>query len=328
MQFLVHNKIPEHLGPSISDMFNLAGPGSYAYWPNIHSNSIRNQLVSLSGEKSGNNSDIIIEYQGRFVIFLRFVFLKWDSEHFGYSCYKIQIQLINMEFDFQFYTQKLIPFIKKKFDEFNLINKIRFVFADTDARSKIQNAIMHGLGFSFIVSWIDGFKIPNIEPNRLIDRGLSFGLIEEGEVSYLSEIAKNDYFEGGRFFFDHHFDDNKVREMYSSLVINSAKNDLALVLKMKNRPVGLFIVKKIQEYSAFDFMKVAHLRYLIIDPEFRQQGLGKIIFINTINYLCGICDLVTTGLEVSNIESLNLHIKLGFKFNYSHNAYHYWNHSV
>jgi ribosomal protein S18 acetylase RimI-like enzyme len=221
-----------------------------------------------------------------------------------------------------------MPIIKKKFHELLILRNIRFVFADIDSTSKLQNIIIQELGFKFVVTWIDGFKKPAIRSTNCNKPDLTFGLLDEKELVYFSNIAKENYFKGGRFFLDYHFNENKVRGMYSSLVMNSCNQGISLVLRINKQPVGLFIVKSIIEYPSFDFLKVAHLRFLLIDPEFRGQGLGECLFDNTISYLNSKCDLIVTGLEINNIESLNLHARLGFKFNYAHNAYHFWNQTV
>ena len=71
-------------------------------------------------------------------------------------------------------------------------------------------------------------------------------------------------------------------------------------------------------------IKIAPLRYLIIDPKYRNKQFGVKIFEHTLKYLSSISNIITTGLEIHNIPSLNLHIKLGFKFSYIYSVFHKW----
>jgi GNAT superfamily N-acetyltransferase len=114
--------------------------------------------------------------------------------------------------------------------------------------------------------------------------------------------------------------------MYSSLVRTSYESgQILLSYRVKGQPVGLFICKRITTFPHFDGLRVAPLRFLIVDPQFRGQKIAQDLFIRTVNYLKDYCDLVVTGLEIHNMPSLNLHVKLSFSFNYTHNAYHWWN---
>jgi GNAT superfamily N-acetyltransferase len=113
--------------------------------------------------------------------------------------------------------------------------------------------------------------------------------------------------------------------MYSSLVRSSFESgNILLSYRVKGQPVGLFICKQTKTYSQFAGLRVALLRFLLVDPQFRGRKIAQDLFIRTVNYLKENCDLVVTGLEIHNIPSLNLHSKLTFSFNYTHNAYHWW----
>lgn len=89
---------------------------------------------------------------------------------------------------------------------------------------------------------------------------------------------------------------------------------LAKYLRKKGIDAHLFIIKPY------------HKQYLpeSDDPEFRNQRIAYKLFVKTLEYLKNKSDLITTGLEVHNLPSLNLHSKIGFRFNYTHNVYHWW----
>ncbi len=98
-----------------------------------------------------------------------------------------------------------------------------------------------------------------------------------------------------------------------------------LVYRIKNQPIGLFICEKIVTYGPFSNLLVAPLRFLVVDPKFRNKKAAYSLFLNTLEYLKDKSDIITTGLDIHNLPSLNLHSKIGFKFNYTHNTYHWWN---
>jgi GNAT superfamily N-acetyltransferase len=253
---------------------------------------------------------------------LFFVKLSWDTIHFGFECYKLMIQVNN---DLEKISKSEILVIKKEMQAIINANKIKFVFADVDAANIALNNLVKQLQFNQIVNWLDCFidtkKLPKIEPDLTLDN-CSFD-----EINNFAQLMSTDYYKGGRFYMDANFDVNKVNEMYEKLVHNSYNNkDLIITLrtKEKNQIIGALFSKKVVPYEHYNNLQVAHLRMIMIDPKYRSKGVGAQVFERGINYLQDKCDLIVGGLESNNIPSLNLHHKLDFKYNYSHNAYHFW----
>ncbi len=178
------------------------------------------------------------------------------------------------------------------------------------------------LGFNFVVNWIDGFYKTGSSDNMVSS---SYGLIKEGEVEAVSNISKEFYYKHGRFYTDKNFDPRQVDEMYYSIVKNSFKNDdIILIARNNDKPVGAFIAKPVVSYPDFKSLKVAHLRFLVLDNNHRGHKFGQNLFSSMLSYFDDKCDIIVTGLESHNHVSMNLHNKFRFKYNYSHNAYHLW----
>lgn len=173
--------------------------------------------------------------------------------------------------------------------------------------------------FNYILTWIDAV----IDKRLFVEKKSHIGRIEDINESHLelfAKMSKTDYFKGGRFYLDYSFDTIKVDSLYSNLVSNSYKKNNMIEYYVDNIPSGLFIVKPEDEICG---LKISPLRYLLLDPKNRKSGLGYDFFSLVISSLLKKTDIVTSGLEVHNLPSLNLHSKLNFRFTYTHNVYHW-----
>lgn len=296
----------------------------YNFWIKTNKTNILKEIICniLNDEK--NSYNLILYKDNNIVSFIKISLSVWDSNHFGFNCASIN----HFYIDNEYICENIDDFIKiiyKELTNYYSKNNISFVFANIDSLNSELNYIIQKLNFRFILNWTDGIIASKKIETKIYENLTISDKIDEKDVLFFSKLASDNYFNGGRFYQDMFFNKIKVNEMYSELVKNSFRNnDILLMLKKEETPIGLFIYKKIKEYKNFDNLKVAQLRFIIIDPLQRQKGIGKFLFDSTINYLQNKCDLITTGLETHNYASLNLHSKIGFKFNYNHNAYHCW----
>jgi len=309
------NNIRSFLDDVIYKKFNL--------YPGINDCQVRKYLFELV-ESSRKTGKLFIAHADGKIIALSIVKeLDWDSQHFGYKCAKIDYVLVNQTADIQIRKQALdLLVISVENDALN--RNITFMSVSIDSWDAITSYTLQSHNFKYILTWLDGIHISKSKL-KLYYPEHEIGLIKDSEVEVYKTLASNNYFKGGRFYTDPYIDDSAVDQMYAKLIISSYENnDILLSYRVNNEPVGLFICKKIVTYKHFNNLNVAHLRYFVIDPKIRQKQIGYDVFAATLNYLMNRCDVISTGLEVHNLPSLNLHKKLNFKFNYTHNAFHWW----
>jgi len=291
-------------------------------WPGADVQSVANYLYDDICQ-SRNLDNIVTAYDGdRLVALLAYSDLDWDSKHYGYKSGYIQYLLTNNSLDQnligQSLDQVLLSFKKRCLD-----TKVEFVSADLGSWDFNKNFALQTAGFKYVITQIDGFVKEKIDPIQRGD-GVEVGLIRPDEVDFFEKLAAQSYFFGGRFYADPGFDRSRVDKMYASLVRSSYESgQILLSYRVDGQPVGLFICRRIETYSHFSGLRIAPLRFLIVDPRFRGRKIAQDLYIRTVNYLRDYCELVVTGLEIHNIPSLNLHVNLSFWFNYTHNTYHW-----
>lgn len=291
-------------------------------WPGVDAPKVANYLYDDICQP-GNLGNIITALDGdRVVALMTYSDLDWDSKHYGYKSGYIQHLLTNNSLDQDLIRQSLdqVLFL---FKQRCLDTKIEFVSADLGSWDFNKSFALQKANFKYIITQIDGIVKEKIDPIQAGDE-VEVSLISPDEIDFFEKLAAQSYFFGGRFYADPGFDRVRVDQMYASLVRTSYENgQILLSYRVKGHPVGLFICKRIQAYSHFGGLRVAHLRFLIVDTRFRGRKIAQDLFIRTVNYLKDSCDLVVTGLEIHNMPSLNLHAKLSFLFNYTHNTYHW-----
>jgi len=294
-------------------------------WPNETRETRKTFLFNNLRDSQNTSKIFLVTHNEKLVTLLSIRKLEWDSNHFGFSCATIDYFLYDKRWSHDI-LEKSLNLALDRLRKYCIEDKIKFVSASVDSWDVYCSSALQKMNFRYIQSWIDGFfKASNQLPGMIHGQGET-GNIKKSEVEYFKKISSTSYFRGGRFYLDPTFDKHLADKLYEQLVENSYKsNDIMLVYRINNEPVGLFICRNIKTYESFSNLRVAHLRYLIVDPRYRKQNVGKNLYIATIKYLQAISDLICTGLEVHNLQSLNLHAKLGFKFNYTHNAFHWMN---
>lgn len=294
-------------------------------FPKVNSDRIQRYLYELINNRIKDSAVFSYSVESEIIALAIVRLLDWDTKYFGFKCASID----NVFYNYAASYEMLNPAFEKIFLEIEkeaAQNEIKFLSVSINAEDAFIASILQSLNFKYVLTWIDGIyksgkKIKLNYPDHKLEQ------VKESEIEYFKDLASRNYFKAGRFYLDRNFDISRVNSMYSELVISSYKNqDIMLSFRIKNKPVGLFICKKIVEYPLFENLRVAPLRFLIVDPEIREKQIGYEIFAGTLNYLTNRCDIVTTGLEVHNLPSLNLHMKMNFKINYAHNVFHWWSH--
>jgi len=292
-------------------------------YPNVNELNIQTYLFDLINSGCKDSTMFIYTVDSEIIALAIVKLLDWDSNHFGYKCATISNIFLNDNAD----DRLLDLAVKKLFCEIQndaLIQKIKFISVSINSTERIVSSELQSNNFKYILTWVDGFY--NSKEKIPINKSeYEVGIIEKSEIEHYKIIASKYYYKGGRFYSDKNFDASLVDSMYANLISSSHdNNNIMLSCRMNGKPIGLFVCKKIIEYPAFNNLRIAPLRYLVIDPEARNKHVGYELFASTINYLLDRCDIISTGLEVHNLPSLNLHIKLNFKINYTHNVFHWW----
>lgn len=294
---------------------------TFDFWPNVNKDKVLNFLTNNIIDN--NNTEIFsVSENGKIMALLVYELLPWDSKYFGFICGKIDYIFIDNNLDINLQIKSLKTLLNS-FKKYVVENKIKFIQASISSWEHIICHVFQTYNFNYILTWLDGIY-PSQEKVITLPENETIGLVEEKDLEQLIKISSESYFNGGRFYFDNNFNKFNINQIYENLVINSFNKDIMFVYRINEIPIGLFISKKIITYKEFNNLNIAPLRFLIIDPKYRGRNIAFNLFCEFLNYLSRQCDLITTGLEVHNIASLNLHAKLGFRFNYTHNVFHYW----
>jgi hypothetical protein len=314
-------------GPQLRNFLKYVKYSKFNLFPNATNSNISNFLFEQINSRLKDSLVFSCIVNNEIIVLAIVHILQWDSDYFGYKCASIEDVFYNFSSD----NELLLQALNRTFCEIEketIRNNIKFMSISINAEDSVVSSALQSSNFKYILTWINGIynSKKRIEFNN---DNLGIDIIKESEIDYYKDLALNYYFKGGRFYLDKNFDTSLVNNMYSNLVTSSFKNnDIMLSYRSKGRPLGLFICKKIVKYEHFENLRVAPLRYLVIDPKVRQKHIGYELFAGTINFLLDNCDIITSGLEVHNLPSLNLHTKLNFKFNYSHNLFHWWSHKL
>ena len=295
----------------------------HGIWLPEQKESLQNYFINKSIELNKDEEIFIIHSSNEILASLKCAFLDWDTKFYGFNSFNIDNIVVNRLID-RYSQNKVLTKLFEYLNEYLYKNNAQFSSLKINNCESNIISIAQNFYYKFILTWHEGFlKTDKLNKNNKIVG--NFGPIKEEEVDFFSKLACKSYYSGGRFYSDPYFNNNKVNEMYESLVKSSYKNkDIMLVYRYENDPAGLFICKSIQEIKLNTIIKIAPLRFLLVDTKFREKGIGINIFKETLNYLKKISDIITTGLESHNLKSLNIHNKFGFKYNYTYSVFHKW----
>lgn len=319
-------KVDHYSRDDVHSFLSNAGYKKFNLWPNATDKRAADFLFSEINKIHSTGKIIAVSGPGGITSLLAVNPLDWDTRHYGFKCAKIEYLLTDKSAG-NSVREKSLDKLLVKFRQYCGKSKIKFAFVSADTNDFIVNLALQKAGFRYVLTWLDGIfrsfdKIPKIKEKADI------GIIKPKEIDCLKKISARYYFKGGRFYLDRNFNKELVDKMYGELIPFSFKNNcLMLVYRVRGKPVGVFICKKIVSYGNFLNLSVAPLNFLVVDPGFRNKQVACNLFIRTLEYLKDTSDLVTTEVDSTNLPSINLHVKLGFRFNYTHNIYHWWNNS-
>ena len=297
--------------------------GKFNLWPNVADTNVSDFLFDRIDRLQNEGKVFIAREAGEVTAILTVRDLEWDTRHFGVKSARIDYILANQTLPRATIVESLNR-ILTEFHNFRDASNIEFVFTSVDSWDSNVNSVLQEAGYKYILTWTDAIfnpstKLPALNGDAEIDTNVT-----SKDVEHFRKISAS-YFKGGRFYMDANFDRALADKMYMNLIDSSLDdNDIVFVYRLNDKPIGFFIYGKIINYAHFADLRVVSTRYLVVDSAHRRRQAGYKLFAATLEYLGKRSDLITTGLEVHNLASLNLHAKLGFKFNYSHNVYHWW----
>lgn len=307
-----HRDVAKVVSNSIHHKFN--------GWPGVDKDKIEAQLSSDVMASMVNTDIHILKYGSDPIGLIGVSNLDWDSKFFGFKCSKVSHLYFDSTIQDKNYYKAKREFVSNAINSF--CSRDRFILADISSNDSESNLLMQENGFKYVLSWIDGFyQGDHFQVELPADHHID--ACTEADIEVMREIARDSYFMGGRFYMDPMFSMYDIADIYNSLIINSFGKDEIFVYRISDRPVG-FSISVVSPQSSYLSLRRSVIRFIVVDQKHRGKGIATILFKSFINYLLGLSDIVTTGLEVHNIPSLNLHAKLGFSFNYVHNAYHRW----
>lgn len=255
-----------------------------------------------------------------YVGILIYNYLEWDSNFFKIKCGQINHLLISSKTK-KNTRREIIKVLLKQLELY--MDEIQLDFCsisvsswDSDITYQIQE-----IGFQYVLTWVDCFK--NTPIDFSFKDPYEVRLIEEKDYEYIVSLSKN-YFKGGRFYLDPNFSNQQADFLYENLIRNSYldKDSDLQVLYSKDDPIGCCIWKKI-EYPFEKIHTVRSLRLLVFDRKKSRPGLATDFLKATTSKLLSSCDMVVSGLEIHNLPSLSVHQKSNFRFNYTHNVFHW-----
>lgn len=188
-----------------------------------------------------------------------------------------------------------------------------FAFCKVDP---IQTSIITNLesvGFNLIDTNI---TLENLSPNLEEDSKFQCCFANSDDKAETMKVAANS-FVYSRFHLDHRISNhiaNKVKELWVGNFFSGERGTHMVLAKDKGIVVGFLqiIVKK--DHWIIDLIAVSN--------EYRKQGIAKnlIAFANA-----NILDVesIIVGTQIANIPSINLYLKLGFRFKSAKYVFHY-----
>jgi len=235
-------------------------------------------------------------------------FLSWDSNFFNVKVGKADLSLVrNLNI-----LNKVIKSISKV--DYDLI----YIFTDIDKMPliKLENAAVE-----FVDTQI--YLKMNI-PSEI--KLLEYELIKEGNMPKNVEIYDLYKISDGlasfsRFYNDKNISNEKVVELYRNFINNSLNGSygegLILDYNTKGDIIGLLSLDTICDIGKEILIGVK--------GSCRRKGYGEMLFYKSLSYWKdkGVQEVRTT-VSARNINSLNFHLKLGFKVHKFSNVYHMW----
>ncbi len=158
--------------------------------------------------------------------------LEWDSDFFGYPVAFLS-------------CRELTESIIHRSEQFIKNNKIRLIEYLSNCHDRRSVLLAEKYGYNFVDIRLKFEK--RISESYQVDlpEGVTFGLAEERHIAEL-EKQSSDLYLDSRYFFDEHFDRDKINEFYSnwlSKAVNGQFDDECFCLFQNDKPIGFCTVK-------------------------------------------------------------------------------------
>ncbi len=233
-----------------------------------------------------------------------FKFFSWDSSFFGYSIARL---------DYFYLNKDIIEFCIKKAKEKN-IECIYFTSNSNLQELSVSNRLVE-------------LEIRNIYSRDLrevdLNKNLSVELANSKDIYKIKEIASKAFRNMTRFYFDQHFKNEKVDELYKKWVDKLYKDsDSEIIIIRVNQNIAAFNGISIKKESA-------RIMLIAVNELFRRKGYGERIIDQTIQFLIkkNIRKIIV-GTQEKNLAANNLYSKLEFNLTNKKYLYHWWNEEI
>ncbi len=241
----------------------------------------------------------------------KIIALPWDSQFFGVKVGKIDFSKIKDNISFS----SLEKFINQNY--FRLV----YIYFDINQEpiSFSRNVDLKLVDIQFQLN----MQIPK---NALCEYELitNENLIDHTNIDDLYKIA-NELTPVSRFSYDPRINKEKVIELYHKIIENSLNSTFGdgLILDTGNNKMvkGFFVLKTDR--------KIGKELLIGVKKSFRGKDVGKILFNKSISYWKdkGVKE-ISTVVSAKNLNSLNFHLKLGYKISKIIRVYHFWSKSL
>lgn len=199
----------------------------------------------------------------------------------------------------QYLQEDLFIFVKVKTNLIRQINKIE------------------SLGFRLIDTNITFSKSSNLRYESVLDDDIIIKFSESSHKNFIGEIAYNN-FKFSRFHLDPNIKKSQADNLKKCWVENffsGQRGDYMIIALRKNKPIGFLQLIKEKKKIIIDLIAVS--------SGYRGKRIGS----SMIEFACNKIqfDIITAGTQISNLPSINLYSKLGFKPITSDYVFHFHN---
>ena len=233
--------------------------------------------------------------------------LDWDSEFFGYNLAFVRKRSLTLE-------------EQGRIEEFVREERIVFLQFLCDSRDRSSVIAAEASGYSFVDMRVTVRRLFPPEPPAPDLGSLRFARAPVADIPGLRAIAHESY-RDSRYYFDGHFDEGQVAELYSKWVENGvygALEDYVYALYEGAAPVAFCSIKELSP-------KEAKVGLVGVDATLRKRGLGKLLLTSVLSQIHrdGFESLITVT-QGRNYSAQQLYQRCGFTTEKVELWYHKW----
>ncbi|HDZ17492.1 hypothetical protein LCGC14_0712420 [marine sediment metagenome] len=233
-----------------------------------------------------------------------FKILPWDSSFFGYSIARL---------DYFYLNKDLFKFCIKKAKEEN----IECIYFTSNSNLQELNESNRLIDIEIRNNYSRDLREVDLNKN------LSIELATSKDISKIKDIASEAFRNMTRFYFDPHFKNEKVDELYIKWVDKLYyDSDSEIIIIKVNKNIAAFNGITIKEESA-------RITLIAVNELFRRKGYGERIIDHAIQFLIKKnIRKIKVSTQKKNLAANNLYSKLEFKLTNKKYLYHWWNEEI